>query len=108
MNDALSIHRSREAARAHRELMKEIDEAAESVPCASTWADAFFPENEGYAGTEPTSASWALMMCRECPVIEACARYAIDYEEHGIWGGLRASERKALRSRKASALQSAR
>lgn len=36
-------------------------------------------------------------ICQECPVMEQCLSYAISIrEQHGIWGGLTARERKDL------------
>ncbi len=38
-------------------------------------------------------------ICQTCSVQEKCLTYAMDIsEQHGIWGGLTARERRALRS----------
>jgi len=39
-------------------------------------------------------------ICGGCPFIEACADYAIKYEEYGFWGGLPAEARKLIRNKK--------
>jgi hypothetical protein len=36
-------------------------------------------------------------ICAECPLIEACRAYALKHENAGVWGGLSADERFALR-----------
>lgn len=36
-------------------------------------------------------------ICAECPMIEACRAYAMKHENNGVWGGLSADERFALR-----------
>ena len=36
-------------------------------------------------------------ICAACPVLEMCRRYALEIgEQHGIWGGLTARERREL------------
>ncbi len=45
----------------------------------------------------------AKSVCRQCPVIAACAEYALTppVELHGVWGGLTAYERARRRRRTA-------
>ena len=44
------------------------------------------------------AAALAKAICRECPLIEPCARYALAHAESGgIWGATSESDRKALR-----------
>lgn len=39
----------------------------------------------------------AKAICAQCPVRDACLRHAFDVgEQHGVWGGLSASERRLL------------
>ncbi|MFE7118528.1 WhiB family transcriptional regulator [Streptomyces sp. NPDC057654] len=41
-------------------------------------------------------------VCRRCPVMEQCRRWALETaEEYGIWGGLSENERSAARRRAA-------
>ena len=41
----------------------------------------------------------AKAICGECRVRSECLAYAVEIrEQHGIWGGLRESERKLIRS----------
>ena len=60
------------------------------VACKSA-PDFFFPEtNENMEYTKAT--------CRACPLVDACATYAIYANERdGIWGGLTTRERQNVR-----------
>ena len=60
------------------------------VACKSA-PDFFFPEtNENMEYTKAT--------CRACPLVDACATYAIyANEREGIWGGLSTRERQNVR-----------
>jgi len=62
--------------------------------CAQTDPELFFPEKGGTA--EPAKA-----ICRQCPVQIQCLEWALkNNEQHGIWGGLSASERERLQKRR--------
>ncbi|MFC9847757.1 WhiB family transcriptional regulator [Streptomyces sp. NPDC060223] len=53
--------------------------------------DAMFP------GSTVLEIEHAKSYCRACPVIEACAQWALDTrEEYGVWGGLSETERRSL------------
>jgi WhiB family redox-sensing transcriptional regulator len=40
----------------------------------------------------------AKQVCAGCPVTEQCRTWAMDHgQDHGVWGGLTADERRALR-----------
>jgi hypothetical protein len=40
----------------------------------------------------------AVVVCEECPFIDACLWYALDNnEEYGIWGGATEGQRRSLR-----------
>lgn len=59
--------------------------------CAQTDSEIFFPAHDD-PGTE------AKHICQRCPVRVACLRFALSNDERfGIWGGLDADERAALR-----------
>jgi WhiB family redox-sensing transcriptional regulator len=46
----------------------------------------------------------AKAICRRCPVIESCLKWAIDQgQDAGVWGGLSDDERHALKRRDARA-----
>ena len=60
--------------------------------CAQTDPEAFFPEKGG--ATRP-----AKKLCDACPVRAQCLAYALaNNEQWGIWGGLSAHQRQALKS----------
>lgn len=44
----------------------------------------------------------AKLICRGCPVRTACLQYALDHQEHGIWGGLTEDERAEVKRRRAA------
>ena len=72
-------------------LNQAIDNAEEQIPCTN-FPDLFFPEK-----TDGDSGNQAKKMCRSCPVQAQCGIYAIQYELHGVWGGLSSMQRKELR-----------
>lgn len=43
------------------------------------------------------NADKALELCAACPVITPCRDYALEWEMHGIWGGMTERERKDYR-----------
>ena len=58
-------------------------------------SELFFPERG--ASTRP-----ATEMCNECSVKDECLSYALETgQNHGIWGGLTARQRRLLLARKA-------
>lgn len=65
--------------------------------CRGLDSEVFFrPEGErGNARARRESAAKAV--CRHCPVLEQCRRYALSVRElHGVWGGLSEAERRQL------------
>lgn len=72
-------------------LNQAIDNASEQIPCTSD-PDLFFPDKG-----DGESSNYAKRLCRSCPVLAQCGIYAIQYETLGVWGGLTAVERKAIR-----------
>lgn len=67
--------------------MADIDWS--KAACIGADTNIFFPrqhESDGY--TE------ARALCRDCPIIFECGKYACDEQiEHGMWGGLTQTER---------------
>jgi len=60
----------------------------EHAACRTSDPEAFF---------ETTSADAAKAVCRGCPVIDKCLRWALESQEaHGVWGGLTELERGEL------------
>jgi WhiB family transcriptional regulator, redox-sensing transcriptional regulator len=61
--------------------------------CRDTATDVFFPEGGGSSGIAAAKA-----VCHFCPLIEACAAFAIPQSQlGGIWGGLTEPERVRIR-----------
>jgi WhiB family redox-sensing transcriptional regulator len=59
--------------------------------CKGVDPEVFHPERGGSKGT----VSRAKQYCYKCSVYKACMRFAIRNNiDHGIWGGLTASERR--------------
>lgn len=58
----------------------------------------YHPDNErGPARVRREARAKAI--CASCPVIDECRRWALSTREpYGVWGGLTADEREALRS----------
>jgi WhiB family redox-sensing transcriptional regulator len=67
-----------------------LEDWAEWAECKDTHVDLFFPADQG-------PDQYAKEICRQCPVEADCLAYALNLpEEHGLWGGLSARERKPL------------
>ncbi len=77
----------------------------ESAACAGMGPDAFFPSSEMDYGSEGAVRE-AKAVCTQCPVRLHCLAEALRFSSlHGIWGGLTASERRALKQRRGRAYQ---
>jgi WhiB family redox-sensing transcriptional regulator len=62
----------------------------EEAACTSADPDAWHPDRGG-------SVADAKRVCRRCPVIADCLKYALDTDQwQGIWGGLSPRQRRAL------------
>jgi hypothetical protein len=73
-----------------------------ATPCQESDPDLF------YAGTDEIARGWqdAVKLCKTCPVRRECAEYAVSADElFGVWGGLTANQRKAIRRGKTSPKQ---
>lgn len=65
-----------------------------NIPCRN-YPDAYFPE-AGVTNNAPITRQ-AIEGCRQCPLMNLCAEYAIEAdEEYGIWGGLTRQKRLQL------------
>lgn len=81
------------AAGAATRLRRTLDAAPR--PCRTN-PDLFFPIGSGPAFAAQVAA--AKNVCAGCPVVRECLDWALLVgEEHGIWGGLDADERRAMR-----------
>jgi WhiB family redox-sensing transcriptional regulator len=68
--------------------------------CLEEDPELFFP----IGNTEPAfrQIERAKDVCRRCEVIETCLAWAIEsHQDAGVWGGLSADERRALKRRTA-------
>ena len=61
--------------------------------CADKPTDMFFPHGENIS----QKTQEAIKVCNGCPIAVQCLTWAIQNEDHGIWGGTTPSERKELR-----------
>jgi len=70
--------------------------------CLGLDPELFFPI--GSTGPALIQTEEARAVCRRCEVIDDCLSWAMDSrQEDGVWGGLSADERRALRRRNARA-----
>ncbi|MCX4824990.1 WhiB family transcriptional regulator [Streptomyces sp. NBC_01142] len=75
--------------------MEWLQEAA----CAGEPPELFFPVSE--TGRADEQADRAKEVCRRCPVTDQCLEWALRTGQGtGVWGGLKASERRGLRRRR--------
>lgn len=70
--------------------------------CLTEDPELFFPI--GSTGPAALQIEEAKAVCRRCPVVETCLRWALDTDQDaGVWGGLSEDERRALKRRNARA-----
>ena len=70
--------------------------------CRDEDPDLFFPI--GTAGSALTQIEQAKAVCRRCPVLQECLRWALSTgQDVGIWGALTPEERRALKWRESRA-----
>ena len=71
---------------------------ADHAACLREEPELFFPI--GNSGPVLVQIEEAKAVCNRCPVIDACLRFAMENGmTAGVWGGLTADERFALKSR---------
>lgn len=66
----------------------------DQAACLKAEPETFFPENGG-------PVDEAKRICCHCPIRQECLEYALTHSnenQHGVWGGLSARERKTLRA----------
>ena len=67
--------------------------------CGPDTADLFFPDTYGHPRShrQTPEVRAAKRICRECPVLAECARWALSSREpHGVYGGMTPRERQGL------------
>ncbi|WP_367140720.1 MULTISPECIES: WhiB family transcriptional regulator [Streptomyces] len=68
--------------------------------CREEDSELFFPISS--TGPALLQIEEAKTVCRRCPVMEQCLRWALESgQEHGVWGGLSEDERRAMKRRAA-------
>jgi WhiB family redox-sensing transcriptional regulator len=90
----------REAFSGDMRVQKRRSHWQEEAVCVREDPELFFPI--GTTGQARIQAEQAKAVCKTCPVIEECLKYALDTSSDvGIWGGMSEAERTALRRRRA-------
>ena len=75
--------------------MSDIDYFDTNISlCRGYPTEWWFPENDG---DSKRNAKQAIEICQRCPSRIACLQYALRNETHGIWGGMRETERELYR-----------
>ncbi|NEB22576.1 WhiB family transcriptional regulator [Streptomyces coelicoflavus] len=83
-----------------------MDNWREHAACRTEDPDLFFPI--GTTGPAALQTEQAKAVCRTCPVLEQCLRWALDTGQTlGVWGGTSELERRALKRREAVRRRSA-
>jgi len=74
--------------------------------CLDEDPELFFPV--GNTGPALDQIEEAKLVCDRCEVVQACLKWALDSgQDAGVWGGLSADERRALKRRTARARRTA-
>ncbi len=70
--------------------------------CLDEDPELFFPI--GNTGPALLQIEEAKAVCRRCPVVDTCLKWALENgQDAGVWGGLSEDERRALKRRTARA-----
>jgi hypothetical protein len=77
--------------------MPEITFDAKKGACRDYPTDWWYPDK---SVTAIRNGRTAVKICNQCVVRNACLMYSLPNETHGIWGGLRESERELERRRR--------
>ena len=65
--------------------------------CRSVDPELFFSPDADCGSTRATREDAAKRVCRRCPVVRDCARYALaSRERYGVWGGMTEAERRQI------------
>jgi WhiB family transcriptional regulator, redox-sensing transcriptional regulator len=92
-----------------------VSDWRDKAGCREADPEVFFPIGDpGKSRDSALSVQWALSYCGSaahpvCPVRETCLEYALSRrEDDGVWGGMTATERTAIRRRRSREAQAAR
>ena len=73
-----------------------------TASCLTEDPELFFPI--GNTGPALLQIEEAKAVCRRCPVVDTCLKWALENgQDAGVWGGLSEDERRALKRRTARA-----
>ncbi|MFG2307274.1 WhiB family transcriptional regulator [Streptomyces sp. NPDC048566] len=71
----------------------------DAAACRTEDPELFFPLGDD--GLSRRQIDQARAVCHRCPVLNACASWAVVNAEYdGVWGGMTAAERRVLRLRR--------
>lgn len=72
--------------------------------CAEIGPDLYYLEEiDGRLQAPYTEYLMAKALCMQCKHLVDCREWGIENEQHGMWGGLSASERRKVKSARLSA-----
>jgi WhiB family transcriptional regulator, redox-sensing transcriptional regulator len=66
--------------------------------CRQLPVETFFEADNHRGSARARAVELAREVCLRCPVMQPCLEHALVAEDFGVWGGLTADERAALRS----------
>lgn len=75
----------------------DVYEWQDKGACRGEAAILFFEPERDHRGRGKERENLAKSICRRCPVMAQCRAHGLSVEDHGIWGGLTARERLAMR-----------
>lgn len=72
----------------------------EKAACRGVDTEKFFLERGARSRNKRKQEEEAVRICRSCPVLVECRRWALEVPEYyGVWGGLTADQRMQLMSK---------
>lgn len=72
-----------------------------SAACAGADQELFYPTSRG--AELDAARRVAKAVCAGCGVRTACAAWALNHEQHGVWGGLDEDDRREMRKNRTAA-----
>jgi WhiB family redox-sensing transcriptional regulator len=92
MVDSMTSHRQTKQVRNYIQLMQTV-RANGGAECEQV-PEIFYPEDIPFLTERRQAEKLAQTICNRCPLIDACADFAINTNElYGIWGGLTTAQR---------------
>ena len=75
----------------------DVYEWQDKGACSHEAAMLFFEPERSHRARGKEREALAKGICQRCPVMALCRAHGLAVEDHGIWGGLTAREREAMR-----------